>query len=232
MRPAAKRRVGRPRANGARPSNSPREDILRAAGQLFALRGFLGTSTSQIAAAAGLRQSAIFHWFPSKESILESLFARGWDRSIDYFARIAASDLPGSVKFCLCVTYDARLVAGSEPHIQLMIVPPELRLPRFRRLLRKRQRLIGYLESFIRQAMREGDFRQLDVDQTARMVLAIDEVILDAARSRRRRTPKTHAAGVIDFALHALIADRTRLGPVMRAVAEHAVPELSRQAGL
>jgi AcrR family transcriptional regulator len=219
--PAGKRRVGRPRANGEESSSSPREDILRVAGHLFAERGFLGTSTLQIAAAAGLRQSAIFHWFPSKESILETLFARGWDRSLEFFARVEASELPGAVKFCLCVTYDARLVAGSEPHIQLMMVPTELRQPRFKRLLRKRQRLIAYLEGFIHQAMSDGDFRQLDAEQTARMVLAADEVVLDAARSRRRRSPQTHADSVIDFALHALVADRGRVAPILRAVADY-----------
>jgi TetR/AcrR family transcriptional regulator len=211
---ALKRRVGRPRANGRGPSASPREDVLQAAGRLFAERGFLGTSTAQIAAAAGLRQSAIFHWFRSKESILETLFAQGWDRSLEYFGRIAATRLPGAVKFCLCLSYDARLVAGAEPHIQLMIVPPELRQPRFRRLLEKRQRLISYLEGFIRQAMREGDFRANDPEQTARMVLAIDEVVLDVARTRRPRSPGTHAEAVMEFALHGLISQRGRMAAI------------------
>ncbi len=228
---SAQRRVGRPRANGAPPSLSPREDILQAAGHLFAERGFLGTSTAQIAAAAGLRQSAIFHWFASKDSILETLFAEGWDRSLDYFARIDAAALRGAVKFCLCLTYDARLVAGSAPHVQLMIVPAELRQPRFRRLLRKRQRLIAYFEIFIRQAMRERDFRPLDVDQTARMVLAIDEVVLDVAGSRRPRSPQMHADTAVDFALHALVSDRRRIGAILRAARTHAAHEINGRAG-
>lgn len=222
-----KRRVGRPRANGGEPTASPREDVLQAAGRLFAERGFLGTSTAQIAAAAGLRQSAIFHWFKSKESILETLFAQGWDRSLDYFARVAETQVTGAVKFCLCLTYDARLVAGSEPHIQLMIVPPELRQPRFKRLLRKRQRLIAYLEEFITQAMSDGDFRHNDPQQTARMVLAVDEVVLDVARAPGSRSPKSHAEAVLDFALHALVSDRERIPAILHAVAAQAVPEVN-----
>jgi AcrR family transcriptional regulator len=225
-----KRRVGRPRANGREAAESPREDLLQAAGRLFAERGFLGTSTAQIAAAAGLRQSAIFHWFKSKESILETLFAQGWDRSLDYFERIDATELPGAVKFCLCLMYDARLVAGSEPHIQLMIVPPELRQPRFKHLLRKRHRLIRYLESFISQASREGDFRQTDPEQSARMALAIDEVVLDVARTPQRRSPRTHAEAVIDFALHALASDRHRVAAILSAVARQAQDLSSSEA--
>lgn len=216
-----KRRVGRPRANGNRPTGTSREDILRAAGRLFAERGFVGTSTGQIAAAAGLRQPAIFHWFRTKEAILEELFSRGWDRSLEYFEEVADSGLPGAVMFCLCLTYDARFVAGVEPYIQVMIVPPELRQPRFKRLLRKRLRLIGYFTKFIQQAMREGDFRRTDAAVAARMVLAVDEVVLDAARLQNRRSPRAHASKVLEFALHAMVSDSARIDGILRIVKEH-----------
>jgi AcrR family transcriptional regulator len=219
---SAKRRIGRPRASGNNASLDPAEDILQAAGRLFAERGFVGTSTEQIAAAAGLRQSAIFHWFPTKESILETLFARGWDRSLEYFRHIDSRDLPGAVKLCLCLSYDARFIAGAERHIQVMIVPPELRQPRFRRLLRKRQRLIAYFEEFIRQAVEEGDFRSLDPSDGARMVLAIDETVLDPARPRTARSPQKHVVTVLDFALHALVSGSARIDRIQRLVAKEA----------
>jgi AcrR family transcriptional regulator len=215
-----KRRVGRPRASGGRPNVDPAEDILRAAAQLFAERGFLGTSTGQIAAAAGLRQPAIFHWFKSKETILETLFSRGWDRSLVYFESISKAELPGAVKLCMCLMYDARFLAGADPHIQVMIVPPELRQPRFKKLLLKRQRLIAYLEEFIRQAIQEGDFRDVQPAQAARMALAVDEVVLDAARPQTTQSPQMHASMVVDFALHALAADKSRLGRVQRLVTD------------
>jgi AcrR family transcriptional regulator len=178
----------------------------------------VGTSTRQIATAVGLRQSALFHWFASKEALLEELFSRGWDRSLDYFARVADLDLPGAVKLCMCLGYDAKLVAGAEPHIQVMIVPPELRQPRFKRLLQKRQRLIDYLADFIQQAIDDGDFRRLDAHEAARMVLAVDEVILDAARAQRPSSPRQHAEHVVDFALHALVAERSRIAKILAGI--------------
>jgi TetR/AcrR family transcriptional regulator len=216
----ARRRIGRPRASGNNASLDPAEDILQAAGRLFAERGFVGTSTEQIAAAAGLRQSAIFHWFPTKESILETLFARGWDRSLEYFRHIESRDLPAAVKLCLCLSYDAKFIAGAERHIQVMIVPPELRQPRFRRLLGKRRRLIAYFEEFIRQAIEDGDFRSLDPADAARMILAIDETVLDAARPRTARSPQRHVTTVVDFALHALVSESARIKRIQRLVAE------------
>lgn len=213
-----KKRVGRPRASGRAPTGDTREEILKAAAKLFAERGVIGTSTKQIAAASGLRQSAIFHWFPSKEAILESLFSKGWDRSLEYFERLSQSDLPGSVKLCMSLTYDARLVAGAEPYIQVMIVPPELRQPKFKRLLQKRQRLIAHLERFIEQAVTEGDFRSVAPSAAARMVLAVDEVVLDAAKIQSPSLPQDHAAHVVDFALHALVKDHSRIPVILHAV--------------
>ena len=217
-----KGRVGRPRANGTSRPVDPREDILRVAAKLFAERGFVGTSTRQIATVVGLRQSALFHWFPSKEALLEELFSRGWDRSLEYFSRIADSSLSGAVKLCMCLSYDARLVAGAEPYIQVMIVPPELRQPKFKRLLQKRQRLIDYFVNFILEAIADGDFRPLDAEGAARMVLAVDEVILDAARAQRAPTPRQHADLVVDFALHALVSERSRIPKIRRATASEA----------
>jgi len=224
MRSATPARVGRPRASGRIPNIDSEEDILRAAAKLFAERGFAGTSTRQIANVAGLRQSAIFHWFPTKEAILDRLFSRGWDRSLEYFERISNGNISGAVKLCLCVTYDARLVAGAEPYIQVMIVPPELRQPKFKRLLLKRQRLIAYLEDFIRRGIDEGDFRKVEPNAAAHMVLAIDEVALDAARPLTPLSPQEHATRVVDFVLNALLADRSRIPKILRAVVDQSRP--------
>ena len=225
--PSQPRRVGRPRATGARAGEDPAEDILRAAAALFASHGFAGTSTAQIAAAVGLGQSAIFHWFRNKDAILETLFSRGWDRSLAYFAEVDALDLPAAVKLCICLSYDAAFVAGAEPYLKLMIVPAELHQPRFRKLLDKRRRLIAMLEHFIALAIADGDFRDVDPARAARMVLAVDEVVLDAAAAEVP-SPDAHAAMAVDFVLHALAADRRRMTAIRAKLARH---RAARRAG-
>jgi AcrR family transcriptional regulator len=61
----------------ARPKKSEERDtrqgILDAALDLFAENGFFGTSMREIAKAVGVRESALYHHFPSKEAILEGL---------------------------------------------------------------------------------------------------------------------------------------------------------------
>jgi AcrR family transcriptional regulator len=61
----------------ARPRNADgrntREAILEAALELFAERGFFGTSTREIARAVGVRESALYHHFESKDAIFHAL---------------------------------------------------------------------------------------------------------------------------------------------------------------
>ncbi|GMA32822.1 TetR/AcrR family transcriptional regulator [Litorihabitans aurantiacus] len=63
---------GRPRRSGV-VTDDPRTGIVTAAAALFARQGFHATRMSQIAGAAGLRQSSIYYWFRSKDEILRSI---------------------------------------------------------------------------------------------------------------------------------------------------------------
>jgi AcrR family transcriptional regulator len=58
-----------------RPPDDRRDHILRAAARLFAEQGYLGTSTTQIAKAVGIRQPTLYHHFRSKAEILRELLA-------------------------------------------------------------------------------------------------------------------------------------------------------------
>lgn len=55
--------------------DTARAKILAAAGELFAGKGFDGTSTAQIAKAAGVNSALIFYYFTSKENLLKCLIS-------------------------------------------------------------------------------------------------------------------------------------------------------------
>ena len=67
----------------ARPRNADgqrtRQAILEAALDLFGDRGFFGTSLRDVAIRVGIRDSAIYNYFPSKESLFEALIALDHD---------------------------------------------------------------------------------------------------------------------------------------------------------
>jgi AcrR family transcriptional regulator len=65
------RRLGRPPKQEA---SNTRERILDVALELFATQGFAGTSIRQITQAVGIRESAIYAHFVSKQEMYETLF--------------------------------------------------------------------------------------------------------------------------------------------------------------
>src|SRR5437899_3045055 len=64
--------MGRPRLEAARDT---RKEILDTALDLFAEHGFHATSVRALAAAVGVRESALYHYFPSKEAVLAAVIA-------------------------------------------------------------------------------------------------------------------------------------------------------------
>ena len=66
--PTGRRLTSRQRQAAAR-----REQILKTALKLFAAQGFDATSTRQIAKEAGIAEGLIFHYFPTKASLLAAI---------------------------------------------------------------------------------------------------------------------------------------------------------------
>ena len=66
--PTGRRLTSRQRQAAAR-----REQILKTALKLFAAQGFDATSTRQIAREVGIAEGLIFHYFPTKASLLAAI---------------------------------------------------------------------------------------------------------------------------------------------------------------
>src|SRR5262245_28546448 len=74
-----------PRARLVRNSRPLRrsDEIIDAAGRVFAERGYHGTSTQAIADVLGMRQASLYYYFPSKEAALELVCLRGTDGFVE-----------------------------------------------------------------------------------------------------------------------------------------------------
>lgn len=72
LRPAARRRPGRPPG----PSQAPqlRAQLIDEASRLYAAGGASGLSFATVAARAGLTKPTVFHYFPNKAALLRAVF--------------------------------------------------------------------------------------------------------------------------------------------------------------
>ena len=94
-------------------SDDRRKAIVNAAVPLFARNGFAGTTTRELAAAAGVSEALLFRHFPSKQSLYREILALGCegDPALENLATLPASTETaiGIVRFMV-----RRFVLGSE----------------------------------------------------------------------------------------------------------------------
>ena len=77
-----------PRRRHPQPAD-PRTHLMDAALRAFAQRGYEGASVRDIAAEAQVASGLIYHYFPSKQAILEALFERSAGAVMAAFAEVA-----------------------------------------------------------------------------------------------------------------------------------------------
>ncbi|MFD4997468.1 MULTISPECIES: TetR/AcrR family transcriptional regulator [Streptomyces] len=93
-----------------------RETVLRTAVGAFAARGYYGTTTGEVAKAAGISQAYVYRLFPDKETLFVAVIEHCSTRMRAAFAEAAAratSSDPASVLDALGDAY-ARLVADKD----------------------------------------------------------------------------------------------------------------------
>jgi len=161
-----------------------REQLLDAALELFAERGFEATTTKLIAERAGVPNGLIYYYFGTKEKLLESLFA---ERTFlpDLQARItsACADQQADPHVTLtqiCTEFHTAL-QRNEPFVRLLSHEADLRsVPR--NLLRQlTDHVIALLETLLEEAQQSGQLRQLDSEMVAH---ALFSSLLVSARFR------------------------------------------------
>lgn len=88
--PAARR--GRPPKTAAeRDEGNRRQVLIGAAARLFRAKGFDGTSTRDIAAAADMQSGSPFYFFQSKQALLHAVMQQGMARAGQSQARVLAA---------------------------------------------------------------------------------------------------------------------------------------------
>ncbi|GIM97352.1 TetR/AcrR family transcriptional regulator [Paractinoplanes toevensis] len=132
--------VGRPRSGARRlPSATAREEILDAAAELFAQRGYAATSTRLIAERVGIRQASLYYHFATKEQILAELLEATVRPSLTYAESL--SELTPAAALHALVRYDVGVLLGARWNIGILYALPEIASEPFARFRRERAEL-------------------------------------------------------------------------------------------
>jgi AcrR family transcriptional regulator len=84
--------------SGQEQATDKRRVILDAAVKVFAREGFYGCRVADIADEAGVAYGLVYHYFRSKDEILDTLFLERWDLMLEEIARVDAEPSPAREK--------------------------------------------------------------------------------------------------------------------------------------
>jgi len=137
-----------------------RRVILDAAVRVFARQGFHTCRVSDIADEAGVAYGLVYHYFSSKEQILDTLFLERWDVMLEAIAEADAKQPSGEAKL--------RAIAGfiidsyrHDPELMKVIIVEVTRAANTfgRTHLTKIREAYAQIAAIVARAQAEGSFR-------------------------------------------------------------------------
>ena len=187
-----------------------RTKILQAALQLFARRGYDGTTTKDLANSAGVAEGTLFRYFANKKAILIEVATAGWvDILTDLLTELSEM---GSYKAVSQVM--RRRIVNLRQNSDLLRVcfieaqyHPELKESIQTEVINK---MTDVAEAFFETAMEKGIYRQMNPKIVAKVFLGIfaiagfsDETIIDPNASPQAM--QEMAEGISDIFLRGVL---------------------------
>jgi TetR/AcrR family transcriptional regulator, cholesterol catabolism regulator len=138
--------------------------------EVFAAHGFDGTSVKDLAEAAGATQGLLYHYFPSKEALLEAALERHY--FLPELRRIAAPDRDGAAAEVLLELARgfARVLDEHRAVVQLMLREAPSNATVRERLERGREEGVRLVADYLASRIDVGELRPHDCDSSARLL--------------------------------------------------------------
>jgi TetR/AcrR family transcriptional regulator, cholesterol catabolism regulator len=138
--------------------------------EAFAARGFEGTSVKDLAAAAGVTQGLLYHYFPSKEALLDAALERHY--FLPELRRIAAPDRnrPAADVLLDLARGFADVLNSHRAVVQLMLREAPSNPTVRERLDRGREEGVRLLAEYLASRVQTGELRPHDCESSARLL--------------------------------------------------------------
>ena len=152
--------------------------LLDAAVRVFARSGYHDCRVGDITREAGVAHGLLYHYFTSKEEVLQAVFRDAWSDVLEAFRGIEASDeLPRER-----LRHVAAILLGSwrrDPDLVRVLVREIGRSPQVQQQVGELAQAFESIERIVAQGQREGEFRS---DLDARLLAwifygAIEEIL-------------------------------------------------------
>ncbi|MFM7718385.1 MAG: TetR/AcrR family transcriptional regulator [Actinomycetota bacterium] len=176
-----------PQPEAGDPATGTRHHILVIASDLFAIHGYHGTTTREIAEAVGIRQPSLFHHFPSKSAIMEALLEHDLMVAVPAAERIARSSGSAPARLYAYLVQDVEHLTTSDYNLTGVYTEEMRSSPEFVRWHSLRHRVHEVIETIVEDGRAAGDFLPFPAPFVREAILGILGRAI--ARHSGRRTP-------------------------------------------
>jgi TetR/AcrR family transcriptional regulator, fatty acid metabolism regulator protein len=155
-----------------------RRVILRAAITVFARHGYHTSRVADVAREAGVAYGLVYHYFQSKEDLLETIFRRTWSRMLEAVQRVEQEEATAREQLASV----ARIVLGAwqaDPDLVRVLVREIARSPQLGNEVDEVEHAFAALERIVARGQQRGELRA-DVDpRLAAWILygALEEIL-------------------------------------------------------
>lgn len=139
-----------------------RKLILDAAVRVFARRGYHGSRVADIAEEAGIAHGLLYHYFPSKEHVLQTVFRENWGQLLDRFRAVEQANEPAGEKLAGIAKILLRTWRNDADLVTVM-VREVARSPQLQEQVDEVREAFAIVQRVVEQGQAEGVFRR-DVD--------------------------------------------------------------------
>src|SRR3954464_4432360 len=135
-----------------------RRVILDAAVRVFAAQGYEASRVGDVAKEAGVAYGLVYHYFESKDAVLEAVFHEAWGRLLAAISEVEGSKQPAPEQLRL-VTKIVLRTWRDDPDLVRLLVREITRSPHLQREIDEIAEAFAALERIVAQGQREGTIR-------------------------------------------------------------------------
>ena len=154
--------------------------ILDAAVRVFARRGFNGCRVSDIADEAGVAYGLVYHYFRSKDEVLDTLFLERWNVMLDVIRELDDRDIPAREKLRAITSFIVDSYRRDPELMKVIIVEVTRAANSFGQThLAKIREAYELIAGIVERAQAQGTFKASVTPQFAAMAFygAIEQVL-------------------------------------------------------
>ncbi len=132
--------------------------ILRAAIRVFAEKGYHACRVQDVASEAGVAYGLVYHYFSSKEELLETIFRRTWSNMLDAVQEVERSPAPAREQLA-AVAHIVLSAWDADPDLVRVLVREVARSPHLQEEVDEIQNAFAALERIVIQGQTTGELR-------------------------------------------------------------------------